>query len=630
MSDIIHVLPDNVANQIAAGEVVQRPASVLKELVENSIDADATTVTIIVKDAGRTLLQVIDDGKGMSETDARLCFERHATSKISSADDLFSLHTMGFRGEALPSICSVSQLELRTKRAEDEMGTVVVLNGGMFESQEPVACPNGTSISVKNLFFNVPARRKFLKSNNTEFTHIEREFFRIALVNPQVKFELYNNDKIAYHLNQGSLRERIVAVYGKSINAQLYAVNVSTTVAKIGGFVGKPETAKKSNEHQFFFVNGRYMRHPYFHKAIVQAYERLVPAGTSPDYFIYFEIDPSKIDVNIHPTKTEIKFEEEQTIWPILLAGVRETLGKFNVVQSLDFDHGEDVFSANSFFDSSNRVTPPTSLKPTIDPNYNPFKTSGSQGSSQSRANVQNWDKLYEDFESQGTSRSEGFPSSNNTYMSDFDDSSSSSSFSMNQEDENDLELEGEENKIYCLQLKNKYIITITRSGLLCIDQHRAHVKVLYERFRKSLEARKSISQKLMFPFRIDVVESDALFINEMSENLKYLGFDLSDLGGGSFSVSGIPSDCSEADAKEYLYELVAAFRQGIKPEERSERVAMKLAEVSAVKAGKRMTESEMTGLVSQLFSLPLTDYTVDGRPIIAVFSQDEIDKKLK
>lgn len=631
MSDIIHVLPDNVANQIAAGEVVQRPASVLKELVENAIDAEATSITIIVKDAGRTLLQVVDDGKGMSETDARLCFERHATSKISSADDLFSLHTMGFRGEALPSICSVSQLELRTKRMEDEMGTAVVLNGGEFESQSPVACPKGTSISVKNLFFNVPARRKFLKSNNTEFTHIEREFFRIALVNPQVKFELYNNDKLVYHLNAGSLRERIVAVYGKSINAQLYAVNVNTTVAKIGGYVGKPETAKKNNEHQYFFVNGRYMRHPYFHKAIVQAYERLVPAGTSPDYFIYFEIDPSKIDVNIHPTKTEIKFEEEQTIWPILLAGVRETLGKFNVVQSLDFDHGDDVFSANSFFSTNNRVTPPTSLKPTIDPNYNPFKTSGSQDSSQGRANMQNWDKLYDDFESQGISNVGNSPTSSSPFVSDFDESLSSASFTQSQgEEENNLNLEGEENKIYCLQFKNKYIVTITRSGLLCIDQHRAHVKVLYERYRKSMEARKGISQKLMFPFRIDVVESDALFINEMGENLKFLGFDLSDLGGGSFSVSGIPSDCSETDAKEYLYELVDAFRQGIKPEERSERVAMKLAEVSAVKAGKRMTESEMMGLVSQLFSLPLTDFTVEGRPIIAVFSQDEIDKKLK
>lgn len=625
MSDVIHLLPDNVANQIAAGEVIQRPASVIKELVENSVDAGATSIKIIIKDAGRTLIQVIDNGKGMSETDARLCFDRHATSKISCAEDLFSLRTMGFRGEALPSISSISQLELRTKRKEDEVGTMVVINGGKIEKQESVACADGTSFSVKNIFYNVPARRKFLKSNTTEFSHIEKEFFRIALVNPTVEFELYHNDQLIYQMRQSGLRERIAAIYGKSINSQLLLVEVDSTLLKIGGYVGKPETAKKQNDHQYFFVNGRYMRHPYFHKAVMQAYERLVQPGTSPDYFIYFDVDPASIDVNIHPTKTEIKFESEQPIWSILLAGVKESLGKFNVVPTLDFEHGNDIFSENGFYNSSPK-TPITSLNVDVDPSYNPFKT-GAGGSDyhysrKNNSNTENWQSLYEGFES---AKSPDVPS----YMPQepFDPAS----FVCPPQENEPLLLEGEENKTHYIQMKGKYIMTVMRSGLVCIDQHRAHVKILYERYMNCLQQQKAASQQLMFPIRINVLESESMLLDELTEELSFLGFELSNLGKGAFSINGIPADCKESDAEKYLKELLSSFNEGASlKENRKEQMALKLAETSAIKAGKILTEDEMMNLVSQLFSLPSPDYTIDNRMVLTFFTQEEIEKKFK
>ncbi len=625
MSDVIHLLPDNVANQIAAGEVIQRPASVIKELVENAVDAGATSIKIIIKDAGRTLIQVIDNGKGMSETDARLCFDRHATSKISSADDLFSLHTMGFRGEALPSISSISQVELKTKRKEDEVGTMVVINGGKIEKQESVACADGTSFSVKNIFYNVPARRKFLKSNTTEFSHIEKEFFRIVLVNPNVEFELYHNDQLIYQMRQSGLRERIASVYGKNINSQLLLVEVDSTLVKIGGYVGKPETAKKQNDHQYFFVNGRYMRHPYFHKAVMQAYERLVQPGTSPDYFIYFDVDPANIDVNIHPTKTEIKFENEQPIWSILMAGVKESLGKFNVVPSLDFEHGNDIFSENGYYNSSYK-TPVSSLNVDVDPSYNPFKT-GTGGSDyhyarKNNANTENWQSLYEGFESAKTANPPSYMT-----QEPFDPAS----FVCPPQENEQLLLEGEENKTHYIQMKGKYIMTVMRSGLVCIDQHRAHVKILYERYMNCLQQQKAASQQLMFPIRINVLESESMLLDELTEELSFLGFELSNLGKGAFSINGIPADCKESDAEKYLKELLSSFNEGASlKENRKEQMALKLAETSAIKAGKILTEDEMMNLVSQLFSLPSPDYTIDNRMVLTFITQEEIEKKFK
>lgn len=655
MSDVIHLLPDNVANQIAAGEVVQRPSSVLKELVENSIDAEASAITIIIKDSGRTLLQVVDNGKGMSETDARLCLERHATSKISSADDLFSLHTMGFRGEAVPSICSVSHVEIKSKRQCDSMGTSILVNGGIVESQSPVACPDGTSFSVRNIFFNVPARRKFLKSPTTEFTHIEREFFRIALVNPKVEFRMFHNDKEVYHLYSSSLRERIINLFGKSINPQLLVVDVDTNVAKIGGYIGKPETGKKVNERQYFFVNGRYMRHPYFHKAVVSAYDRLLPQGQTPDYYIYLEVDPSKIDVNIHPTKTEIKFEDEQSLWAILNSAVKESLGKFNVMPTLDFDHGEDVFSANNFTFGSHRTDTRCLPKTESDPNYNPFKSNtnadyatsnGSfQRSRREQDNLDNWNKLYDDFETDARERMSGnvynpFEEEKNIETLDGEsaynmenakaDDSSLQRNTLTEINQEELELKGEENRVHYIQLWKKYIITVMKSGLLCIDQHRAHKKVLYERYRRNLTQRRALSQRLMFPLMFDVVESDVLLLNEMSEELSFLGFELSNLGKGTYAVNGIPSDCNESEAQNYLHALLDAFREGVKPEDRLDRMAMELAESTAIKGGATLSEDEMMEIVSQLFSLPTQDYTINGKNVMTVIQQEEIEKRLK
>ena len=338
MSDIIHLLPDSVANQIAAGEVIQRPASVIKELVENAIDADAQNIHVLVTDAGKTCIQIIDDGKGMSETDARLSFERHATSKIREAADLFALRTMGFRGEALASIAAVAQVELKTRLESEELGTKLVIAGSKVESQEAVSCSKGSNFSVKNLFFNVPARRKFLKANSTELSNILAEFERIALVHPEVAFSLYSNDSELFNLPVSPLRQRILAIFGKKLNQQLLNIEVNTTMVKISGYIAKPETARKKGAHQYFFVNGRYMRHPYFHKAVMEAYEQLIPTGEQISYFIYFNVDPANIDVNIHPTKTEIKFENEQAIWQILSASVKESLGKFSAIPSIDFD----------------------------------------------------------------------------------------------------------------------------------------------------------------------------------------------------------------------------------------------------------------------------------------------------
>ena len=392
MSDIIHLLPDSVANQIAAGEVIQRPASVIKELVENAIDAEAKEVHVLVTDAGKTSIQVIDDGKGMSETDARLAFERHATSKIREASDLFALRTMGFRGEALASIAAVAEVELKTRLADEELGTRLVIAGSKVESQEAVSCPKGSNFSVKNLFFNVPARRKFLKANSTELSNILAEFERIVLVHPDVAFYLYSNDSELFNLPVMPLRQRIMAVFGKKLNQQLLSVEVDTTLVRISGYVAKPETARKKGAHQYFFVNGRYMRHPYFHKAVMDAFEHLIPVGEQISYFIYFEVDPANIDVNIHPTKTEIKFENEQAIWQILSAAVKESLGKFSAVPSIDFD--TDGLPDIPAFEQVRPVEPP---QVHYNADFNPFKSSSSSyggGSSYSRKPVE-WEGLY-------------------------------------------------------------------------------------------------------------------------------------------------------------------------------------------------------------------------------------------
>jgi DNA mismatch repair protein MutL len=623
MSDIIHLLPDSIANQIAAGEVVQRPASVVKELIENAIDAGATHIQLVIKDAGRTLIQVIDNGKGMSETDARLSFERHATSKIRHASDLFALRTMGFRGEALASIAAIAHVELRTRRQEDELGTKIIISGNKLESQESVSCPAGSNFLVKNLFYNVPARRKFLKTNTAEFAHIEKEFFRIALVYPHISFEFWNNDREAYILQSSGLRERIVCLFGKGINSQLLSINADSTLIKIYGFIGKPETARKQNDKQYFFVNSRYMRHPYFHRAVMQAYDRMLQPGTSPDYFIYFDIHPESIDVNIHPTKTEIKFENEQAIWSVILAAVKEALGRFNIMPSIDFDQ-EGSPEIPVFSTAGTSIQAP---KINANPEYNPFKTQNT--SSYNRPKMDDWSKLYEGFENDKTQfipqteKSVELPSR----ISDEDT-----------EDIHDemislpVKMEGEQNVVSYFQLKNKYILTSVKSGLMCVDQHRAHVRILFDRFLNNLVDKRSFSQKLLFPEKLDLLPSEAMILDEIKDDLLYLGFEIVELGKNSYSINSLPAMHCGQEAKPFILTMIDAvkdFNTNIKSE-MLENVAFSLAEMSAIPPGKPLQPEEMSELINNLFASPDHHFTPDNKPIIAIIANEELDKLFK
>ncbi len=628
MSDIIHVLPDSVANQIAAGEVIQRPASVIKELVENSIDAGADSIQVVIKDAGRTLIQVIDNGKGMSETDARIAFERHATSKIQSAEDLFSLHTMGFRGEALASIASIAQVELRTRRPEDEVGTLIEVAGCKVENQTSVSCPVGTNFAVKNIFYNVPARRKFLKSNAYEFSQIEREFNRIALVYPQIEFQLIHNDQMCASLKKGNHKERIGNVFKsvKGITAQLFTIHVDSTLARIHGYVGKPETAKKKNDRQFFFVNGRFMKHSYFHSAVVQAYGTMLQPGTSPDYFIYFEIDPESIDVNIHPTKTEIKFENESAIWPLVMSGVREGLGKFNIAPSIDFDsEGASELPAFSHRSTSSVNAPEV----TIDPNYNPFEREQSH-SSYNRKSTIGWENLYEGFES-----SKWTPSDSQNYTPDETETSLYDNMETVEEDprrETDMQADTEESHVEYMQFKNKYIITPVKSGLMCIDQHRAHVRILYDQYMSLISRKQNASQQMLFPEIIELTESENMILGDALEDLQYIGFDLSPLGKNTYSINGTPANMENGSAKEYITNIIASLKESridFKTQI-AEQVALSMAKLSATPYGRELSDKEMMSLVNNLLRLPEPNFTPDNKAILKVLPTDDIEKGFK
>ena len=501
MTDVIQLLPDSVANQIAAGEVIQRPASVIKELVENAVDAGARTINVLVVDAGRTSIQVIDDGCGMSETDARLAFERHATSKIRKADDLFALHTMGFRGEALPSIAAVSQIELRTRRQGDEVGTCLTLSGSRVESQEMCSCSVGSSFTVSNLFFNVPARRKFLKTNATELNNILTAFERIVLVYPEICFTLHSNGQELMNLRAGTLRQRITDVYGRRYGQDLLPVGVETALCKISGFVAKPESARKKGAHEYFFVNGRFMKHPYFHKAVLQAYERLVPAGAHVPYFIYFDVSPADIDVNIHPTKTEIKFENEQAIWQILSAAVKDAIGQFCEIPQIEFDT-----EGRPDIPVYNPVATPVEM-PHVErnPQYNPFKEKASR----------NWERLYEGLPTQSAQQEQSlFDAPQGNPLPILDDTPVS-----------DQPVELTDVSPLHYQYKGRYIMTAVKSGLMIIDQHRADVRVRYERYMQQLEETPSSSQRMLFPEVIEMAPSEAVLMEDMLPALTAVGF---------------------------------------------------------------------------------------------------------
>jgi len=610
MSDIIHLLPDSIANQIAAGEVIQRPSSVVKELVENAIDAGADSIQLIIKDAGRTLIQVIDNGKGMSATDARMAFERHATSKIRKADDLFDLHTMGFRGEALPSIAAISHVEVKTRRAEDELGTLLQIAGSRVESQEPVACPVGSNFSVKNIFYNVPARRKFLKSNDTERRNILTELERIVLVNPSIEFTFIDNDVEVLKFPAGGLRQRIVNVVGKNFNQQLISIDIDTSLAKITGFIGKPESARKARAQQFFFVNNRYMRHAYFNKAVQSAFDPLILNGEYPNYFIYFQVDPSTIDVNIHPTKTEIKFENEQPIWQILTAAIKEALGKFNEVPTIDFDTEGAIDIP--IHDPSKNISQP---RVNVDPSYNPFK-------SPARTNYQrpkfDLDQLYK-----------GFESDKNT--ADFSTEVAPDVDIFSQQQAGDSEKIVPEMVVH-YQYKNRYILTSVKSGLMLIDQHRAHIRILFDQFLSQIEHKRGISQRALFPEIIELSPSEAAMMPYLTDDLEAVGFDLSHLGNNSYAINGTPAEITNIDSVQLIHNMInKSIESGSDvKEEIREALALSMAYAASIPYGHTLSTEEMNKIVDQLFASSAYKHTPDGKTIISMLEDDAIEKMFK
>jgi DNA mismatch repair protein MutL len=630
--DIIQLLPDSVANQIAAGEVIQRPASVVKELVENAIDAGATQITINIKDAGRTLIQVSDNGCGMSETDARMAFERHATSKIREANDLFCIRTMGFRGEALASIAAIADVELHTKQHDKEIGTFINIVGSKVNKQEVTQCANGTNFLVKNLFFNVPARRKFLKSNSTELKHIINEVQRVALANPEIGISLIHNQDSIYEMGTGdNIRKRIVAIFGKSINQNLVPVNTETSLVSIKGFVGQPKYARKTYGEQFFFVNNRFMKHPFFNRAVMQAYEKILAPESYPAYFLYLEVNPDCIDINIHPTKTEIKFENESAIWQIIQASVREALGKFNVMPSIDFDQAGSIEIPIAPKNPEGIEAP----KIAVDPTYNPFNvevksfppgsrsTAGSpyQGTSSKHEQVRHWEKLYSDF-NKSTDEEEGIISP-------------SAKSSGGQEEENQgLPIQQEESHPgrTCFQFKNKYILTPVKSGLMVIDQKRAHERILFESFMAMLAQQQMASQQLLFPHTFSLEASDAELLRSVIPDLKLLGFDVKENDPDYFVINGIPGIIENLPPMEIIESLLDDLKNtAVDLHERAkEKIAASLAVASAIPYGHLLRNEELNQLIDQLFACSTPNFSPSGKQVLTIMPVDQFEKLLK
>ena len=602
MADIIQLLPDAVANQIAAGEVIQRPASVVKELVENAVDSGADNITVNVKDSGRTLVQVIDNGSGMSETDARLCWERHATSKIRFATDLFSIRTKGFRGEALASIAAIAEVSLKTKRKEDDLGTHIKISASEIQLNEPEACQEGSNFSVKNLFYNIPARRKFLKSNSTELRHIITEFNHIALAHPGIEFSLIHNNSQIYNLPKTNLRQRIIAIFGKNLNQNLIPVITDTSLLKIDGFIGKPEFAKKTYGEQFFFVNNRYIKHPYFHKAVIQAYQQILPSDAIPSYFIFFEIDPEKIDINIHPTKTEIKFEDEPAIWQILLAVVKESIGRYNLMPSLDFNT-EGVIDIPVMRSETMIRTPHIN----INTEFNPFDQDQSFTSRNPYRERKNYLESVDPFDS----------ARNNFF----------STVSQQIEETNQPIVEGKK----FMQLKNRYILTAVKSGLMIIDQKRAHERILYEEHLNSLENEFFAGQQTLFPETIELNHADYVTFLGIIDSVNHLGFDIRDLGNNAIIVNGIPATVKNAALKDIIEEMLETYKscEGNLELEAKEKIARAVARASAIPYGKVLEQEEMRNLVDQLFACSNPNYSPSGKQIIGIINSEEIEKIL-
>ncbi|CAH0996656.1 DNA mismatch repair protein MutL [Emticicia aquatica] len=626
MLDIIHLLPDSIANQIAAGEVVQRPASVVKELLENSIDARANNIQLIVKDAGRTLIQVIDDGMGMSATDARMSFERHATSKIRTADDLFSILTMGFRGEALASIAAIAQVEVRSRRMIDEIGTLIRVEGSEVKTQESVSCPKGTNFQVKNLFFNVPARRNFLKSNPVEMKHVLDEFQRVALAHPDIAFTLYHNDVEVYNLPTGKLSKRIVDIFGKTYREQLANCEEETPFVNISGYVGKPESAKKGRGEQFFFVNKRFIKHNYLHHAVLSAFEATIPEGSSPFYVLFIEIDPSHVDVNIHPTKTEIKFDDERAVYAIIRSAVRRAIGVYNLTPTIDFDSDinfGNLTSTSRFSDSPNPMSSSFS-------GLNDFENANSQQNSyhppkedsyREKVNSENWRKLFDGLES--------FKPNNQANLNFESEPMTMGSKA------NDISDEGrriaEIQEISAIQVQNRFIVAQAKSGLMLIDQRAAYERILYEKYFNNLQNKKSFTQQLLFPKVVDLLPADFQLVMEIQDEIKALGFSFEEFGQHTIKINGVPPEVQEENEREIFEGLVQQFKtnQADLKLDRLENVARSFSKRSSSKYMGELSKIEINLLIHQLFETAVPSYTPNGEPIMTILSLEQLAELL-
>lgn len=614
MADIIRLLPDSVANQIAAGEVVQRPASAVKEMLENALDAGATSIKLIVKDAGKALIQVIDDGQGMSETDARMCFERHATSKLQKAEDLFAIQTMGFRGEAMASIAAISQVELKTRKTGEALGTLIEIEGTEVKRQEPAQCSEGTSISVKNLFFNVPARRNFLKSNTVEFRHIMEELQRVAIPNPHIAFSLSHNGQEVLRLEKSIPRQRIATILGGNANEKLVPVEEVTEIVKISGFVGKPEFARKMRGDQYFFVNRRFIKSSYLNHAVQAAFEDFIPAGNFPAYFLLLEVDPSTIDINIHPTKTEIKFEDERAIYAIIRSAVRQALGKYHLTPTLDFEQ-ESTFNLPLSYKDKDAVMPTVK----INPDYNPFDdtkpktTQAARQGNQPKINLGNWEQLYSrdfpDFSKQDAP----LPETQQVISKEWE-----------------KEQEAEPQSRLCHQLHKTYILTTIKSGLVVINQQRAHERILFERFSTAIEKHQKCSQQVLFPITLPMPATEFALVTELLPELRDIGFDIEDFGQLTFVVNGLPPGVKETETKEILEGAIEHYKANASELklEKKENLCRAMAKKIAIKAGRKLTGEEMQTLVDELFGCSNPYSSPGGKPTIVTLSVDELEQK--
>lgn len=603
MPDIIRLLPDSLANQIAAGEVVQRPASAIKELLENAIDAGATKISVIIKDAGKTLMQVIDDGKGMSETDARMSLERHATSKISRSDDLFAIKTMGFRGEALASIAAVSQLEIKTRQPESELGTLILVEGAEIKKQEPVACKVGTSICIKNLFYNVPARRNFLKSNPVETKHIIEEFTRVALSYPEVCFSLYQNDLETFNLPISKLSQRIVNLFGKNHREQLVACDEQTDHISVKGYIGKPEYAKKTRGEQYFFVSHRFIKSNYLNHAVSNAFQGLIQEGSFPFYVLFIEIDPKHIDVNVHPTKTEIKFDDERTVYAIVRAAVKQALATHNIIPTIDFDADINL--------GQKLQVQRESIK---EKNYAQFRTT----SPQEKSNLENWERLFDENKGKGS-----FQEDILEVPEERSEAITFTSAVNNPEADNEPILE---NAIF--QLHNKYLITQVKSGMMIVDQQSAHERILFEKYVRHLDRKNGASQQSLFPQSVSLNPGDFSLVMEMEEELKALGFLIEPFGKSDILVKGMPGDITASNEQQVFEGIIEQFKRN-KAElsiDRRENLARSLAKRTSIKHGKRLGQEEMSGLIDQLFACENPNYAPNGGATFHILDVSKIE----